>query len=72
MSDIEEKLDASTSINHESNFPSQLKKTCDQYEAIIKIYDKYKSYTKCSECSKVSKICTKCSIIDQILHKLKD
>lgn len=25
-----------------SNFSSQLKRTCDQYEAIIKFYDKYK------------------------------
>ncbi|XP_031773161.1 uncharacterized protein LOC105735823 isoform X3 [Apis florea] len=70
-SDIEEKLDISTS-NHVSNFSSQLERTCDQYEAIVEIYDKYKSYTKCFECSKVSKICTKCSIINQILQKLKD
>lgn len=41
MSDTEEKLDISTSIN-QSNFSSQLKKTCDQYEDIIKICDKYK------------------------------
>lgn len=25
-----------------SNFSSQLERTCDQYEAIVEIYDKYK------------------------------
>ncbi|KAK1129416.1 hypothetical protein K0M31_019145 [Melipona bicolor] len=70
-SDIQKKFDASTSRNQMFNVPLELKRTCDQCQAIVEVCDEHKSYSKCPGCLKVFRICTKCSTIDQILQKLK-
>ncbi|XP_043511565.1 ciliogenesis-associated TTC17-interacting protein [Frieseomelitta varia] len=70
-SDIQEKFDVSTSRNETFNVPLELKRTCDECQAIVQVCGEHKFYLKCPGCLKVFRICTKCSTIDQILQKLK-
>ncbi|XP_060827697.1 uncharacterized protein LOC132913397 [Bombus pascuorum] len=71
VSDNQEKFDLSTPINSMPDILPQLKRTCDQCQAIIQVCGDHKSYSICPGCLKVFKICTKCATIDQILQKLK-